>query len=103
MLFHAIVKTRLAVTEKISDPMNGFNRLSRQFALPYHQNPPAKAIELPDHSAVSFDICVEFSLPEIDMALGRARVFASRMPVPITSVNEDRRMELGKYNIRAAR
>ena len=76
--------------------MNGFNRFSGQFALPYHQNPPAKIFEFSYNSTVSFNVFSEFPLPEIDIALGRTSVFTSWMPVPIASVNEHGRMEFGK-------
>jgi hypothetical protein len=101
MLFHATIITCIAFTKPISDPINGFNRISGQFALPYHQSPPAKVFELSYASTVSFNIFGEFFLPEIDIALGRACVFTSWMSVPITAVDKNGRMKFWKDEIRA--
>jgi hypothetical protein len=87
MLFYAVIIYN-TFTKPASDPMNGFDRFPSQFALPYHQSPPAKVFEFLYNSTVSLDIFAEFFLPEIDIALGRACVFATWMPVPIASVDE---------------
>jgi len=101
MLCHVTSITYIVLTKPISDPMNSFNRFFGQFALPYHQNPPAKVFELSYNSTVSFNIFSEFLPPEIDIAFGRASVFTTWMPVPIAPVYEHGRMELGKGEIRA--
>src|SRR5262245_57454123 len=72
----------------------------RHLALPDNLYLPPQRLQLLDRRVVALYVLSELGLPEVNAAFRIVGILAVGMPVPETSVNEDRRLQFRQHNVR---
>jgi len=89
--------------ELVRDSLHYSIRIRLELTFPDRQYSPAGSLQFDTIPRVATNIVAEFFLPEIEAGGGRRGVFTSAMPVPETSMDENRGSILRQYEVRASR